>query len=167
MQQTFFSHTKATDPSVNHSPLSSPSPPSSKIYASSRTRWILPTWQKNWKYYFNDNFDANGRKAFEAHNSHIKDIVPAENLLVYHVKDGWEPLCEFLGKSVPLDGKWTCGAFPEGEMIRGPSGIGSGMLFGIISLELGERVLRVVVVLYFILGICGWGGFGGGWYLRS
>ncbi|KAI2893598.1 hypothetical protein CBS63078_9115 [Aspergillus niger] len=58
----------------------------------SRTRWIRPTWQKIWKYYFNDDFDANGRKAFEAHNSHVKDIVPAENLLVYNVKDGWEPL---------------------------------------------------------------------------
>ena len=28
-------------------------------------------------------------------------MVPKENLLVWNVKDGWEPLCNFLGKPVP------------------------------------------------------------------
>ena len=27
--------------------------------------------------------------------------VPKENLLVWNVKDGWGPLCEFLGKPIP------------------------------------------------------------------
>ena len=27
--------------------------------------------------------------------------MPKENLLVWNVKDGWEPLCNFLGKPVP------------------------------------------------------------------
>ena len=28
-------------------------------------------------------------------------MVPKENLLVWNVKDGWEPVCRFLGKDIP------------------------------------------------------------------
>ena len=28
-------------------------------------------------------------------------MVPKEDLLIWNVKDGWEPLCSFLGKEVP------------------------------------------------------------------
>ena len=31
----------------------------------------------------------------------MKSVVPKENLLVWQVKDGWEPICEFLDKHVP------------------------------------------------------------------
>lgn len=27
--------------------------------------------------------------------------MPSENLLIYKMGDGWEPICEFLGKPVP------------------------------------------------------------------
>ena len=30
-------------------------------------------------------------------------MVPKDRLLEYEVKEGWEPLCQFLGKEVPLD----------------------------------------------------------------
>lgn len=40
-------------------------------------------------------------KAFVAHNEAVKKTVPASQLLVYEVKEGWEPLCEFLGVPVP------------------------------------------------------------------
>lgn len=36
-----------------------------------------------------------------AHNAMVKAGIPAERLLVYSVKEGWEPLCTFLGKEVP------------------------------------------------------------------
>lgn len=42
-------------------------------------------------------------KAFNAHNEAVKNVIPAKQLLVYQVKDGWEPLCQFLGKPVPID----------------------------------------------------------------
>ena len=35
------------------------------------------------------------------HNLYVQSIVPKENLLVWQVSDGWEPLCKFLGKEVP------------------------------------------------------------------
>ncbi|MEJ2439702.1 MAG: sulfotransferase [Gammaproteobacteria bacterium] len=40
-------------------------------------------------------------KAFHAHNDAVKKAIPAKQLLVYEVRDGWEPLCEFLDVPVP------------------------------------------------------------------
>ena len=40
-------------------------------------------------------------KAFTAHNEAVKATIPAQQLLVYQVKDGWAPLCDFLGVPVP------------------------------------------------------------------
>lgn len=42
-------------------------------------------------------------KAFNAHNDAVKNTIPARQLLVYQVKDGWAPLCEFFGKPVPAE----------------------------------------------------------------
>lgn len=40
-------------------------------------------------------------KVYEQHQQNVIELVPAERLLQYDVKDGWEPLCEFLNKSIP------------------------------------------------------------------
>lgn len=40
-------------------------------------------------------------RVFEAHNAAVQAYVPAHQLLVYDVSQGWEPLCEFLGVPVP------------------------------------------------------------------
>ena len=40
---------------------------------------------------------------FERHNEEVKRVVPPERLLVWHVGEGWEPLCEFLGVDVPAE----------------------------------------------------------------
>lgn len=49
---------------------------------------MLPRWQA-----MQDKYEAQIRR--------VKEIVPEERLLVWNIKDGWEPLCEFLGKPVP------------------------------------------------------------------
>ena len=41
------------------------------------------------------------KKAFVAHNEAVMATIPADRLLVFEVKDGWEPLCEFLQVPVP------------------------------------------------------------------
>ncbi len=41
--------------------------------------------------------------AFSAHNEAVRSAVPASQLLVYQVKDGWKPLCGFLGTPVPSE----------------------------------------------------------------
>lgn len=45
--------------------------------------------------------------AFLAHNEAVERAVPASQLLVYEVKDGWRPLCDFLGVPEPEE------AFPR------------------------------------------------------
>ncbi|MBU2605813.1 MAG: hypothetical protein KKC43_07975 [Alphaproteobacteria bacterium] len=39
--------------------------------------------------------------AFKAHEAAVKAAIPADRLLVHTAKDGWEPLCTFLGVPVP------------------------------------------------------------------
>ncbi len=41
--------------------------------------------------------------AFEAHNEAVKAEIPTDRLLVYEVKSGWDPLCEFLDVPAPSD----------------------------------------------------------------
>ncbi|KAL9981472.1 hypothetical protein ACROYT_G010179 [Oculina patagonica] len=41
------------------------------------------------------------RKRYRIHNHRVKSIVPADKLLVYNVKQGWKPLCDFLECHVP------------------------------------------------------------------
>ena len=41
---------------------------------------------------------------FKRHNEEVQRVVSPDRLLVYEVgKDGWEPLCKFLGVPVPKD----------------------------------------------------------------
>lgn len=42
-------------------------------------------------------------KAFLAHEQAVKAAIPAARLLMFDVKQGWEPLCKFLGKPVPAE----------------------------------------------------------------
>jgi hypothetical protein len=39
--------------------------------------------------------------SFIAHNEAVQSAIPAEQLLIFDVKEGWQPLCEFLGVPVP------------------------------------------------------------------
>jgi hypothetical protein len=39
--------------------------------------------------------------AFKSHNDAVREAIPANRLLVYEVKQGWAPLCNFLGVPVP------------------------------------------------------------------
>ena len=41
------------------------------------------------------------RKRYRIHNHRVKSIVPADKLLVYNVKEGWKPLCDFLECEAP------------------------------------------------------------------
>ncbi|GLY96092.1 sulfotransferase family protein [Actinoplanes sp. NBRC 103695] len=40
-------------------------------------------------------------RVFEEHNEAVRREVPAERLLEFEVKQGWAPLCDFLGVPVP------------------------------------------------------------------
>jgi hypothetical protein len=40
-------------------------------------------------------------ETYKSHNAEVRRQVPPERLLVYDVKEGWAPLCDFLGVEVP------------------------------------------------------------------
>jgi hypothetical protein len=44
---------------------------------------------------------ANCIRIFESHNAAVRKAVPHERLLEYDVRQGWQPLCEYLGIAVP------------------------------------------------------------------
>jgi sulfotransferase family protein len=52
---------------------------------------------------FGDGFSdrTHAIDVFERHNEEVKTAVPADNLLVFDVRQGWAPLCAFLGAEVP------------------------------------------------------------------
>ena len=53
---------------------------------------------------FPDGLELAGlMEAFTAHNDAVKAAIPAQQLLVYQVKDGWDPLCRFLDVPVPAE----------------------------------------------------------------
>lgn len=41
------------------------------------------------------------RRGFRKHYEHVRKVVPGDRLLEFHPRNGWAPLCEFLGKDVP------------------------------------------------------------------
>ena len=40
-------------------------------------------------------------RAFNSHNDAVKEAIPADRLLVFEVKEGWLPLCDFFDVPVP------------------------------------------------------------------
>lgn len=41
------------------------------------------------------------KQRYMSHNLYVKNQVPEEDLLVWNVKEGWDPLCKFLEKTLP------------------------------------------------------------------
>jgi hypothetical protein len=83
----------------------------STIYKLLADRDLAPPEMKEWlemsagviaKTGFPDGLSRDDMiSAFTAHNEAVKSTIPASQLLVFEVKEGWDPLCEFLGMPVP------------------------------------------------------------------
>jgi Sulfotransferase domain len=56
-----------------------------------------------WEDTFDGRFEdrAYAMEVFERHNEAVRQRVPPERLLVLDVREGWAPLCDFLGVKVP------------------------------------------------------------------
>ncbi|ORY80998.1 P-loop containing nucleoside triphosphate hydrolase protein [Protomyces lactucae-debilis] len=59
---------------------------------------IAEYWRQK---YCSDLEQQNSAIVHSRHNAYIKEIVPADRLLIFNVKEGWQPLCDFLGVPVP------------------------------------------------------------------
>jgi hypothetical protein len=91
-----------------------------------------------WEDVFGGRFEDRGYAigVFKRWNEEVKSRVPAERLLVYEVKAGWEPLCDFLEVAAP-DGR----PFPHlndaeafRKMLRRRRALASAALIGGASL---------------------------------
>ncbi|KAM3510541.1 hypothetical protein MY11210_005794 [Beauveria gryllotalpidicola] len=67
------------------------------------TRWVHPMFQTLDQVLFQRDFARNGRRVYEEHNARVRALAPPGKLLEYHVREGWAPLCTFLGREVPED----------------------------------------------------------------
>lgn len=66
---------------------------------------------------------------FNAHYDEVRAKVPPEKLLVYEVKEGWGPLCEFLGVPVPDE------PFPhvnDSESVKGAIRVMNGIAWALL-----------------------------------
>tara|TARA_Y100001001_G_C7756199_1_gene219866 strand:- start:147 stop:476 length:330 start_codon:yes stop_codon:yes gene_type:complete len=56
-----------------------------------------------WVGLFKNNFsDRESTKlVYYEHIERVKKTIPSDRLLIYHVNEGWVPLCEFLNVDVP------------------------------------------------------------------
>jgi hypothetical protein len=74
---------------------------------SSEYRKVAPVFMFNdkliWQGHFESKFEDKEfmRKKYKDHEEEVKNTVDKERLLMYDVKEGWEPLCNFLGKNIP------------------------------------------------------------------
>ena len=88
------------------------------------------------------------RTRYRMHNHRVKSLVPPEKLLVYNVKQGWKPLCDFLGCEVPTV------AFPhknvKDEIAEAPlSETRSGRQ---VILEIQRALIAILSVIVVIVG---------------
>ena len=80
-----------------------------KLLTSSRARKVVKCikffkdkfFEREFEGQFADRTFAEAK--WNAHMEEVKKTVPAEKLLVYDVRDGWKPLCEFLGVPEPAE----------------------------------------------------------------
>ena len=74
------------------------------LYDRTVTAPWLPMVHRMWGGVFRGSFKKNGKEAYLDHCAEIQQLVPKDRLLNYEVgKDGWAPLCEFLGVPVPKE----------------------------------------------------------------
>ena len=60
--------------------------------------------------FFRGSFACNGKWAYEDHVATIRGLgLPPDRFLEWTVKDGWQPLCKFLGRDIPDE------PFPKGN----------------------------------------------------
>ena len=63
---------------------------------------IAENWDRNWFRIEPSKYEKESAIArFNEHNEEVRSTVPAERLLEFNVREGWEPLTNFLGISVP------------------------------------------------------------------
>lgn len=96
--------------------------------------WTDKDWQNR----------AKLRKGFEEHYDRIRKLVPKERLLEYNVKEGWEPLCNFLGEPVPAE---PLPRLNSGEYLMDAHYLLFWFRVVMVSIQFFKRAIPVVVAI--------------------
>ncbi|KAK4561647.1 hypothetical protein LTR86_004326 [Recurvomyces mirabilis] len=99
------------------------------------------------------NGTQTAKKWYEEYIDEVKSIVPKEKLLVFNVKEGWAPLCAFLGHEIPdlpfprrndtatfMQNAAGYGGFVESAIVKGIRRtmlLGSAVVAGALALGAG------------------------------
>ena len=51
--------------------------------------------------FYSEFGEAEWTRSYNEWVAHVKATVKPDNLLIFSSKDGWAPLCKFLGKEIP------------------------------------------------------------------
>lgn len=66
-------------------------------------RMNLMATRAYWEGETREQIKANAKVIYKRHFVQIRDAVPEDRLLNFEMRDGWAPLCEFLGKDQPKE----------------------------------------------------------------
>ena len=72
-----------------------------RLAFSTRARGLARVGRHNGKMMRRIGRGEEAKRGYEEHIARVREVVPPERLLEFSVKQGWEPLCEFLGVNVP------------------------------------------------------------------
>jgi len=95
------------------------------------------------------NADTNLAKMYEDWNASVIAKVPSENLLIFNVKEGWEPLCKFLGVPVPDQEFPRTNSTKQFKEREGKMWSGLKMVFKIAAVSVVVAGTGVLVASYY------------------
>jgi hypothetical protein len=83
-----------------YQPMKSPAPPNAPEPLRLQNEMVRKAiLQETFDNRFEDS--AHAMNVFERHNREVREAIDPARLLVFEAKQGWEPLCRFLGVPVP------------------------------------------------------------------
>ncbi|XP_020900690.1 uncharacterized protein LOC110239317 [Exaiptasia diaphana] len=88
---------------------------------------------------------------YNEHNARVKNEIPRDDLLIYNIKQGWEPLCEFLDLEVP-DVQFPCINVKSAKIpvIMKNSAVSNRIFYELICISVILTVLvSVLIVMIF------------------
>ena len=81
------------------------------IWSLADSVWMTPSFVSGWR----ERYDGEGPLVHRRHNVEVMRRISSERLLVFNVKEGWDPICTFLGLDVPNE------PFPRLYVLRCPA----------------------------------------------
>jgi hypothetical protein len=94
---SWFESTKAARPHLRAVAPPTSAPVESAAHRPTLSPVIPPEFAEILKFESRESVLA----AFERFNRGVQNAIPSDRLLVFDVKQGWQPLCEFLGVPIP------------------------------------------------------------------